>query len=807
MGGPFGALLSIILVVLAVSVAVVMVIYIVVPVLKGFGWLIAHIFRFIGGVIGDVLRAIGAVFASVVLIPLVVLNVVIGRWSAASHYGRAVQGELGMIGRCVYGVCIGRPARLLGLGALVEGVEKRIPEAMAKAPGADKPSKRTGQFDGYKIVGSLPGGGSGAKLYIADPDEMKLAAFARSGVPDVDQVIIKSFSLHDGSTLPQIIRESRALEAAKNIGLVLEHELNDQRFFYVMPYVPGDDLSVVTQRLHRDSGSGGLDDRHLRAGLEHVADLVRTLDRYHRGGLWHKDVKPDNIIVHDGRAHLVDLGLVTPLRSAMTLTTHGTEYFRDPEMVRMALKGVKVHEVEGAKFDIYAAGAVLFSVIENSFPAHGGLSQVSKRCPEAARWIIRRAMSDYRTRYGSTAEMRADLEAVLKAEDPFAVKPADLPSFKGGAPELAPVEPTPAPAPAAAAAVEAATPPDDRDDAGFDAASVAAAAPEAPGEAPKSPPGARRRPRLRVTNWWTGRYAGDQAGRRGGPRANHGVDGDDVRVYGAAFGAGRNMRAEVDKAAKWATDFARGFGGQEAQVAHVRHSPRPPRGAAGRSAKEQRASAQARAAAARKRASQRMHRRGRYQSGPNAGVWVSVLVVFGVLGAHFVRQSDWLESRFDQVREGLTITIDDDDHKHDGDAGASAWARTEADAASGAFVVLDDLHHADPSLRERVLERLAQVRERGFEIIGLDASSDEEDYLAKARKALGPPPAAPQDPEFVASARNWLEEQPHRVKGVIRLMWRETPEGRQPQIDLVTTRHLDETWLRRQLARDEKNGA
>ena len=83
---------------------------------------------------------------------------------------------------------------------------------------------------------------------------------------------------------------------------------------------------------------------------------------------------------------------MTPLRSGMTLTTHGTEYFRDPEMVRLALTGVKVHEVDGAKFDVYAAGAVLFSMIENSFPAHGGLSQITsaarRRCAgsSAERW-------------------------------------------------------------------------------------------------------------------------------------------------------------------------------------------------------------------------------------------------------------------------------------------------------------------------------------------------------------------------------------------------------------------------------------
>src|SRR5690606_13930253 len=132
----------------------------------------------------------------------------------------------------------------------------------------------------------------------------------------------------------------------------------------------------------------------LRTALGYMSDLCRTLSAYHRGGLWHKDVKPDNVIVDGDRAHLVDLGLITHMRSAMTLTTHGTEYFRDPELERMALKGVKVNEVEGARFDVYGVGAALYSVIENSFPAHGGLSQLTRRCPEAARWIIRRAMTD-----------------------------------------------------------------------------------------------------------------------------------------------------------------------------------------------------------------------------------------------------------------------------------------------------------------------------------------------------------------------------------------------------------------------------
>ena len=58
---------------------------------------------------------------------------------------------------------------------------------------------------------------------------------------------------------------------------------------------------------------------------------MRTLDGYHRGGLW-LDVKPDNIIVDGQRAYLVDFGLLSSLRSTMTLDARH-RYFRDPEMV------------------------------------------------------------------------------------------------------------------------------------------------------------------------------------------------------------------------------------------------------------------------------------------------------------------------------------------------------------------------------------------------------------------------------------------------------------------------------------------
>jgi len=179
-------------IILTIVVTVLAIVFVAVPLFKGLGWLIAntfrgigwfiaHIFRFVAGMLTDTIRAIGAVIATIAFVPLVLVNVIIGRWSASAHFGRAVQDEVLSFGHCVYRVTVGHPLRLLLLGGLVAGLEERIPEAVANAPGSDKPSRRTGTFEGYTIVGSLKTGGSGGKLYVAEPDEKKAASFARSG--------------------------------------------------------------------------------------------------------------------------------------------------------------------------------------------------------------------------------------------------------------------------------------------------------------------------------------------------------------------------------------------------------------------------------------------------------------------------------------------------------------------------------------------------------------------------------------------------------------------------------------------------
>lgn len=624
-------LLAIFGVVLGVVLAICAIVYIGVPVLKvvgaaiaatlrGIGWLLAHVAGFVVGMLRDAVRLVGALIATILFVPLLAGSVVIGRWSSAGHFASSVMRELRVGAACLYRVVLQRPLHLLLLDGLLEGVEQRVPEALAEAPGADRPNRRIGQFDGYTIVGSLRPGGSGAKLYVAEPSpELRMR---RPGMPQ--QVVIKTFAITDGSSLPQIVRESRALDAARQMGLIVDHGLDEQRFFYVMPYHPGESLGLVTRQLHGESAGDGLAGATLRQGLGYVVDLVETLRRYHQGGLWHKDVKPENIIVHAGRAHLVDLGLVTPLRSAMTLTTHGTEYFRDPEMVRLALRGVKVHQVDGAKFDVYACGAVLYFLLENTFPAHGGLSAFAKRSPESLRWIVRRAMADYSKRYETADLLLADLRHVMAAPDAFAVRPADLPSFRGALLESqghVHVGATQAPEAMGAEGVGGARQADAPSQSRWREPVVGAgmaAAPVALGAVGTAAG------RLEVTNWWTGAFR--MAG------ASEPTGGGAVPQGFVPAGAGASGLSQEDRR---------------------RLAPPPPPPALGRvdrpSAAAQRTAARHRAQRRRRDAERHVAARLHRPATPGVAVTVLVLLVIGAVLGGTLLAATWAS----ETREGL----------------------------------------------------------------------------------------------------------------------------------------------------------
>ncbi len=131
--------------------------------------------------------------------------------------------------------------------------------------------------------------------------------------------------------------------------------------FYAMPYVEGESLR----------------DRLTREGQLSIADAVRiaaavasALDYAHRHNVIHRDIKPDNILLHEGEPIVADFGIALAVSQAgkdrLTATglSIGTPQYMSPEQAtgNMPLD---------ARSDIYSLGAVLYEMLAGEAPFTG----------------------------------------------------------------------------------------------------------------------------------------------------------------------------------------------------------------------------------------------------------------------------------------------------------------------------------------------------------------------------------------------------------------------------------------------------
>lgn len=168
--------------------------------------------------------------------------------------------------------------------------------------------------------------------------------------------------------------------------------------FLVMEFVDGQSIG---QRIEKQGRYP--EDEAVRL----IAQVCDGLQRAHKQGLVHRDVKPDNILVNtEGVAKLTDMGLVKEVEGDLNLTRTGrglgTPHYMAPEQFRNA----KTVDVRG---DIYSLGATLYAMVtgvtpfDNASPLDCWMRKIRNefRTPkelnptlsERVDWAIRRAMS------------------------------------------------------------------------------------------------------------------------------------------------------------------------------------------------------------------------------------------------------------------------------------------------------------------------------------------------------------------------------------------------------------------------------
>ncbi len=201
----------------------------------------------------------------------------------------------------------------------------------------------------YEIVGALGSGGMGEVYKGRDTRLDRTVA-----------IKVLPAQLHlDLLARERLEREARVISALNHPRICTLHDIGNQDGvdFLVMEYVEGETLAA---RLVK----GPLP---LEQALQYAIDLASALDRAHRSGIVHRDIKPGNVMVNRAGIKLLDFGLARvsqPVRGGGEKTVAdltnsgvivGTVQYMAPEQI----DGGTID----ARTDIFAFGALLYEMV------------------------------------------------------------------------------------------------------------------------------------------------------------------------------------------------------------------------------------------------------------------------------------------------------------------------------------------------------------------------------------------------------------------------------------------------------------
>ncbi len=192
----------------------------------------------------------------------------------------------------------------------------------------------------YKILSPLGSGGFGT-VYLAEDTW-------------IDKKVAIKVPHRQNVNFGELLHEPRLLATLShpNIVSILTAEKQDNVFFIVMEYVPGDTLETVILR------DGSID---LTRALDYTCQICNAVDHAHRQGVMHRDLRPGNVLVTEGGVlKVADFGT----SRFIELAAHGTTIIGSPPYMAPE----QFHGKAVLASDIYSLGVTMYQMLTGVLP-------------------------------------------------------------------------------------------------------------------------------------------------------------------------------------------------------------------------------------------------------------------------------------------------------------------------------------------------------------------------------------------------------------------------------------------------------
>ena len=192
----------------------------------------------------------------------------------------------------------------------------------------------------YRIIEPLGSGGFGT-VYLAEDTW-------------IDKRVAVKVPHRQGLDFGELLREPRLLASLNhpNIVTVITAEKQDNVFFIVMEYVPGDTLETII------ATRGALD---LGMVLDYTCQIANAVEHAHKQGVIHRDLRPANVFVSEkGVLKVGDFGTSRFLEIA----AHGTTVIGSPPY--MAPEQFEGRAVFAS--DLYSLGITMYQMLTGVLP-------------------------------------------------------------------------------------------------------------------------------------------------------------------------------------------------------------------------------------------------------------------------------------------------------------------------------------------------------------------------------------------------------------------------------------------------------